>query len=64
MTKETRARHTLEFKEEAVHLVSGSKRVATVTKNLGLSEPTLRNWDKAAGNGGLKGSAAPTVSVE
>jgi transposase len=64
MTKETRARHTLEFKEEAVHLVSGSKRVATVTQNLGLSEPTLRNWGKAAGNGGLKGSAAPTVSVE
>jgi transposase len=64
MTKETRARHTLEFKEEAVHLVSGSKRMATVTKNLGLSEPTLRNWVKAAGNGGLKGSAAPTVRVE
>jgi transposase len=64
MTKETRARHTLEFKEEAVHLVSGSKRVATVTKNLGLSEPTLRNWVKAAGNGGLKGSAAPAVSIE
>jgi transposase len=64
MTKETRARHTLEFKEEAVHLVSGSKRMATVTKNLGLSEPTLRNWVKAAGNGGLKGSAAPTVSIE
>jgi transposase len=64
MTKETRARHTLEFKEEAVHLVSGSKRMATVTQNLGLSEPTLRNWVKAAGNGGLKGSAALTVSIE
>jgi len=64
MTKETRARHTLEFKEEAVHLVSGSKRVATVTQNLGLSEPTLHNWVKAADNGGLKGSAAPNVSVE
>ena len=55
MTKETRARHTLEFKEEAVHLVSGSKRVATVTQNLGLSEQTPHDWVKAAGNGGLKG---------
>jgi transposase len=64
MTKKTRARHTLEFKEEAVHLVSGSKRVAIVNKNHGLAEQTPHDWVKAAGNGGSKGSAAPTVSVE
>ena len=64
MTKSTRARYTLEFKEEAVRLVTGGERVATVARNLGLSEQTLHNWVKAAGNGGLKSSAAPAVSAE
>ena len=41
MTKTTRARYTLEFKEEAVRLVKGGERQATVAKNLGLSEQTL-----------------------
>ena len=53
MTKSTRARYTLEFKEEAVRLVTGGERVATVARNLGLSEQTLHNWVKAAGNGEL-----------
>ena len=64
MTKSTRARYTLEFKEEAVRLVTSGERVATVAKNLGLSEQTLHNWVKAAGNGGLKSSAKPVVSAE
>ena len=64
MTKSTRARYTLEFKEEVVRLVTGGERVATVAKNFGLSEQTLHNWVKAAGNGGLKGSATPAVSAE
>ena len=64
MTKSTRARYTLEFKEEAVRLVTGGERVATVARNLGLSEQTLHNWVKAAGHGGLKSSATPTVSAE
>ncbi|GEO43267.1 hypothetical protein SAE02_74150 [Skermanella aerolata] len=64
MTKSTRARYTLEFKEEAVRLVTGGERVATVARNLGLSEQTLHNWIKAAGNGGLKSSATPAVSAE
>ena len=64
MTKSTRARYTLEFKEEAVRLVTGGERVATVARNLGLSEQTLHNWVKAAGNGGLKSSATPAVSAE
>lgn len=41
MTKTMRARYTLEFKEEAVRLVKGGERQATVAKNLGLSEQTL-----------------------
>jgi transposase len=44
MTKATRARYTLEFKDEAVRLVTGGERVTTVAKNLGLSEQTLHNW--------------------
>lgn len=64
MTKSTRARYTLEFKEEAVRLVTSGERVATVARNLGLSEQTLHNWVKAAGNGGLKSSATPIVSAE
>ena len=46
MTKSTRARYTLEFKAEAVRLVTGGERVATVARNLGLSEQTLHNWVK------------------
>jgi transposase len=47
MTKSTRARYTLEFKEEAVRLVAGDERVATVARNLGLSEQTLHNCESA-----------------
>lgn len=64
MTKATRARYTLEFKEEAVRLVTGGQRIATVAKTLGLSEQTLHNWVKAAGNGGLKGTTTSAVSAE
>jgi len=64
MTKSTRARYTLEFKEEAVRLVTGGERVATVARNLGLSGQTLHNWVKAANNGGLKSSATLAVSAE
>lgn len=64
MAKSTRARYTLEFKEEAVRLVTSGKRAATVVRNLGLWEQTLHNWVKAAGNGELKSSAIPAVSAE
>ena len=45
-------------------LVAGGERVATVARNLGLSEQTLHNWIKAAGKGGLRSSAKPAVSAE
>lgn len=64
MMKMTRARYTLEFKEEAVRLVKGGERAATVAKNLGLSEQTLHNWIKATEKGILKGEATATVSPE
>ncbi|MGF7178054.1 transposase, partial [Azospirillum doebereinerae] len=64
MAKTVRARYTLEFKEEAVRLVTGGQRVAAVAKMLGLAEQTLHNWVKAAGSGGLTGTVVPKVSAE
>lgn len=64
MSKQARARYTLEFKEEAVRLVTNGERPATVARNLGLSEQTLHNWIKASGKGSLKGRSTPTVSAE
>ena len=61
MTKTTRARYTFEFKEEAVRLVKSGERQATVAKNLGLSEQTLRNWIKASEKGPLKGQGCSTL---
>jgi len=64
MAKRTRVSYTLEFKEEAVRLVSGGERAAVVARNLGVSEQTLSNWIKASGNGTLKKSSSPAVSAE
>lgn len=64
MTNSTRARYTLEFKEEAVRLVKGGERQATVAKNLGLAEQTLHNWIKSSDAGSLKGEKTATVSKE
>ena len=36
MTKTTRARYTLEYKQEAVRLVEGGQSQASVAKTLGL----------------------------
>ncbi len=48
MTKTTRARYTLEFKQEAVRLVEGRQNRASVARTLGLVEQTLFNWIKAS----------------
>ena len=47
MTKTTRARYTLEFKQEAVRLVEGGQSIAAAARTLGVVEQTLFNWDKA-----------------
>lgn len=64
MTKTTRVRYTLEFKEKAVRPVKGGERQATVAKNLGLPEQTLHNWINASEKGSLEGKTAPIVSKE
>jgi transposase len=65
MTKTTRARYTLEFKQEAVRLVEGGQSIAAAARTLGVVEQTLFNWVKAHRQGKLKGAdSKPTVSAE
>jgi hypothetical protein len=63
MTKATRARYTLEFRQEAVRLVEGGQSQATVAKTLGLVEQTLFNWVKASRQGRLKGVDSTNLRV-
>ena len=65
MTKTTRARYTLEFKQEAVRLVEGGQSIAAAARTLGLVDQTLFNWVKAHRQGKLKGAdSKPAVSAE
>ena len=64
MTKTTRARYTLEFKQDAVRRVEGGQRQASVAKILGLVEQTLFNWVKASRQGKLTGADSKPVSAE
>jgi len=64
MTKATRARYTLEFKQEAVRLVEGGQSQASVAKILGLVEQTLFNWVKASRQGQLKGADSKPVPLQ
>jgi len=65
MTKTSRARYTLEFKQEAVRLVEGGQSIAAVARTLGVVDQTLFNWVKAHKQGLLKGaSLAKPVSAE
>ena len=65
MTKTSRARYTLEFKQEAVRLVEGGKATAEMARALGVVDQPLFNWVKAHRQGKLTGtdSKAP-VSAE
>jgi transposase len=65
MTKTTRARYTLEFKQEAVRLVEGGQSIAAAARTLGVVDQTLFNWVKAHRQGKLKGADNKlTVSAE
>ena len=65
MTKKTtRARYTLEFKQEAVRLVEGGQGIAAAARTLGVVEQTLHNWVKAHRQGKLIGVDSKTVSAE
>jgi len=63
MTKATRGRYTLEFKQEAVRLVESGQSQAA--RNLGVVEQTLGNWIREHRAGTLKGaSSKPQVTAE
>jgi transposase len=65
MTKSTRARYTLEFKQEAVRLVESGESIAAAARSLGVVDQTLFNWVKAKREGRLKGgNSSKAVSGE
>ena len=65
MTKATRGRYTLEFKQEAVRLVESGHTMAAAARSLGVVEQTLGNWIKLHRAGRLKGaSGRQQVSAE
>ncbi|MFZ0393548.1 MAG: IS3 family transposase [Silvibacterium sp.] len=65
MTKATRGRYTLEFKQEAVRLVESGQSQAAVARSLGVVEQTLGNWVREHRAGTLKGaSGKPQVTAE
>ena len=65
MTKATRARYTLEFKQEAVRLVESGQSIAAAARRVGMVEQTLFNWVKASRQGTLQGAGSRSkVSAE
>ena len=52
----------MEYKQEAVRLVSSGQRVAAAAKSLGIVEPTLVNWGRANKVGQLRGVSSERVS--
>ena len=63
MIRATRARYTLEFKQEAVRLVESGQSIASASRTLGLVEQTLFNWVKAHREGTLKGADSSRSKV-
>ena len=64
MEKLTRRRYTLEYKQEAVRLVTSGQRVSAAAKSLGIVEQTLANWVKADKAGQLRGLSSEQLSAE
>ena len=64
MTGMVRARYTLEFKQEAVHLVRGGQSLSSVARGLGVSAQSIDNWVKADAIGGLKEAKGKPVNVD
>jgi transposase len=64
MEKLSQRRYTLEYKQEAVRLVTSGQRVAAAAKALGIVEQTLANWVKAEKAGQLRGIRSEQVSAK
>jgi len=65
MTKATRKKYTLEFKQEAARLVESGQSQASAARSLGVVEQTLGNWVREHRAGTLKGASnKPQVTTE
>ena len=64
MMKTSRARYTLEFIQEAVHLLENDRSIAAVACILRVVDQTLFNWVKARRQGKLTGADSKPVSTE
>jgi transposase len=66
MTREKvkRAAYTLEYKFEAVRLVTGGQAKSVTAKVLGIPTQTLDNWLRLSAQGKLTGAGAKPVSAE
>ena len=66
MTREKakRAAYTLEYKLEAVRLVTGGQAKSVTAKVLGIPTQTLDNWLRLSAQGKLTGAGAKPVSAE
>ena len=64
MFKIPKPEYTVEFKELAVKRVKDGQGIASVAKELGLIEQTLRNWVKAAKAGKLNPPGAKKITPE
>ena len=54
----------MEFKQEAVRVVTVGQSIAAAARSLGVVEQTLFNWVKADRPGKLKGADSKVVSAE
>jgi transposase len=64
MMKILKQEYTTEFKELAVKRIKEGLSPGAVSKELGVSDQTLRNWVKAAAAGKLNGAGAKVVTPE
>jgi len=56
--------YTTEFKELAVKRIKEGLTAGAVSKELGVSDQTLRNWVKAAAAGKLNGAGVKVVTPD
>ncbi len=59
-----RQAYTTEFEELAAKRIKDGQSVSTGSKELGLSDQTVRNWVKASAEGKLKGAGSRVVTPE
>lgn len=63
-TKLKRSKYSLEFKQEAVRLVSLGQSLSAVSRTLAISSQTLHNWVKLDRAGQLTAENSNPVSAE